>query len=105
MKLEKKRELYLESKKTIYEYNIQEVVSINDSGILFSDGRSIDFAECRTCFSMQHPHGRQYIGARFLGEFWQFFTNNSCIIILCDNLDESLKILSHIGFANSFDLS
>ena len=105
MELEQKRSLYIKDNKVIREYDIAEVFNIDDSGIVFNDGRVLDFKECGNCFPIEHPYGRKYIGARFTGAFWQFFTNEMSIVVLCNDRDDTLKILSHIGFMNSYDLS
>ena len=105
MELEQKRSLYIKNNKVIREYDIAEVFNIDDSGIVFNDGRVLDFKECGNCFPIDRPYGRKYIGARFTGAFWQFFTNEMSIVVLCNDRDDTLKILSHIGFMNSYDLS
>lgn len=105
MELKQKRQLYIKCKKSIREYDAKDIVNIDDLGIMFSDGFFLQFAECGKYFPVDHPYGRQYIGARFTGEFWQFFVKDASIVVLCEDRDDTLKILSHIGFLNSFDLS
>ena len=56
MELNQKRSLYMREKKTIREYNATDIVSIDDSGILFSDGFSLDFMECGNYFPIDHPY-------------------------------------------------
>ena len=87
--------------KTLHEYNISEISEISEKGILFSDGRYLDFEECRK----YSPYGDRYIGARSTGRFWQFYTQNDYVVIVCNDMDSYKKILSNIGFINSFDLS
>ena len=105
MELNLKRKLYMKDKKVIREYNAKDIVNIDGSGVLFADGFSLDFMECGSCFPIKHPYGNQYIGARFTGAFWQFFVKDASIVVLCNDTDETIKILSHVGFSNSYDLS
>ena len=87
--------------KITYKYNTNEISNISEKGILFSDGRYLDFEECRKHF----PYGEQYIAAKVTGRFWQFCTQDEYVVIVCNDLDGYKNILSKIGIINSYDLS
>jgi hypothetical protein len=107
MTLEQKRELYLKDAKVMREYRMQDIDCINEKGIRFRDGYWLDFVECRECFPIRlnGNNKHNYIGARCVGSFWQFFVEQGSVVILCDNIDDYCEILSEIGFLRSFDLS
>ena len=104
MNLEQKRKLYMKEVKILREYNATDITSIDGRQICFFDGFLLDFAECKEFFPIEHPYGRKYIGGRMTNAFWQFFVKEGSIVILCDDVEGYLNILSNIGFTNSFEL-
>ena len=86
---------------TIWVYEPNEITSITEFDIAFSDGRVLNFEECKKYF----PYGDKYVGARFPPYFWQFFTENDSVVVICDTMELYLKILTNIRWSRSFDLS
>ena len=104
MELQQKRKLYMKDAEILREYNAKDIIGINEKEIRFSDCYLLDLMECKDYFPIEHPYGRKYIGGRMTGAFWQFFVEEGSIVVICNGMEGYLKILSNIGFANSFEL-
>ena len=102
--LEQKQMLYIKSS-ALREYNNNQIKEVSEKGILFTDGRYLDFEKCKDYFPCEAPYDRKYIGARFPHSFWQFFDENDSVVVLCNDKDDYFTILTNIGILNSFDLS
>ena len=70
----------------------------------FSMGFYLILQSAKNFFPIEHPYGRKYIGGRMTNAFWQFFVKKGSIVILCDDVEGYLNILSNIGFTNSFEV-
>jgi hypothetical protein len=105
MELLEKRKLYMRDAEILREYDVKDITIITETEIRFSDGYLLDLMECKEYFPVEGPYGRKYIAARFSGAFWQFFTEEGSIIILCDNIEDSSNLIDNIGYIRSYDLT